>query len=593
MSRPVPVKLPTIPNAPTHTVSVALFIDNKDVSQKPGGLGSISIFNEFNKIPTAKITLSDGQVEKGTFEKSNGAFFIPGKIADIRLGYQNETATIFKGIITKHSIKALRHSASVLELDCKDPSVKMTLVRRSKYFTGKKDTEIFQEILESYKSEGITPGTLENTEFEHPELVQYHCTDWDFLVLRAEANGLVVFADNGKVHIFKPELGMLADHSATWGDNIIDLEAEIDAQTHYPDVETATWDSTTQKVTKQNGDGSSGDVGAALGGLGAVASLGTSLLGIGDGAHDFPKALFGKEKHLLYHGGDMDTKELGAWAKGQKQRAKFSHVRGRVSMRGQDFKPSQTLALKKVSDRFNGKHLISGVMHQVYDGTWRTDIQFGMTAQTFAEMTAETGKSIALTETSGLMAAIRGLHIGVVTHIEGDNQQGKHRIKVRIPYIATQNGQEHDGIWARLSTLYAGDNRGFVFRPELKDEVILGFINDDPNDAIILGSLHSNKNKAPIAATDNNFQKVFFAKEGMQMIFDDDTSKKSIQFNTSQGYSVLLSDGESKLEIKDNNNSITISSSGIQLNSQGSIDITASGNVNIKGRQVHINDPVP
>lgn len=560
-------------NPLTHTVSVALFIDNKDVAQTPGGLSSITIFKEFNKIPTAKITITDGSVENGSFDKSNSPNFIPGKMADIRLGYQNETDTIFKGIIVKHSIRASGRSTSVLELDCKDPSVKMTLVRRSRYFTEMTDKDVFREILGTYSSKGITEGTLADTGFTHPELVQYHCTDWDFLVLRAEANGLVVFADNGTVHIIKPEVGGTADHTVVWGDSIIDIEAEIDARTHYPDVETATWDNTKQELAKENGDGSSG------GGSSAAA---------GSGTHDFPDALYGSEKPLLYHGGDMATEQLSAWAKGQKNRSELSHVRGNVSVRGQDFKPNKTLELQRVSDRFDGKHLISGVLHQVYTGTWRTDIQFGMTAQTFAEASAGTTEGITAPEAGGLMAAIRGLHVGVVTKIGGDDQSGKHRIKVRIPYIATQNGRNEEGIWARLATLHAGKDRGFVFRPEIDDEVILGFINDDPNDAIILGSLHSNTNIAPIDAADANPQKVFFAKEGMQMIFDDE--QKSIQFKTKQGYSILLSEGDSKLEIKDkNNNTIELSSSGISMKSTSNIKIEATGQVEIKGSLIKLN----
>lgn len=572
--------MPPLTTSPTtqsnqlmHTVSVALFIDNRDVTHTPGGLSSISIYKAYNKIPSASITLSDGSVENGSFDKSNSSDFIPGKMADIRLGYQNETETVFKGIIVKHGIRASGRNASVLELECKDPSVKMTLVRRSRYFTEMTDKAIFQEILGTYSSKGISIGTLEDTAFTHPELVQYHCTDWDFLVLRAEANGLVVFADNGTIHIIKPEVGSTADHVAVWGDNIIDMEAEMDARTHYPDVETATWDNSNQAVAKENGDGSSG------GGSGNAG---------GGGAHAFPDALFGNEKHLLYHGGDMATEELSAWAKGQKNRAQLSQVRGNVSIRGQDFKPNKTLELQRVSDRFDGKHLISAVTHQIYNGTWRSEIQIGLSAQTFAASAAEKGEVIVLSEAAGLMAAIRGLHVGVVTKIGGDDQSGKHRIKVRIPYIATQDGQNHDGIWARLATLHAGDNRGFVFRPEIDDEVILGFINEDPNDAIILGSLHNNAHVAPIDATDANPQKVFFTKEGMQMIFDDE--QKSIQFKTKQGYSILLSESDNKLEIKDkSNNTIELSQSGISLKSTSNIKIEATGQVEIKGSLIQLN----
>ena len=85
-------------------------------------------------------------------------------------------------------------------------------------------------------------------------------------------------------------------------------------------------------------------------------------------------------------------------------------------------------------------------------------------------------------------------------HQRTDKREGNHRIQVRLPFVAqTPTGTQSEGIWARLSTLYAGDKRGFVFRPEIGDEVIVGFINNDPNDAIVLGATHSNKYPAPEA----------------------------------------------------------------------------------------------
>ncbi len=587
--------VPTIPSTKdqaTHTVSSKLLVGGKDVTQNPAGMMSLSIYKEFNKISTAKIIISDGKVEEGSFDKSGSPIFIPGKEIDIQIGYQNETESIFKGIIVRHSISASAHRASVLELECKDPSVKMTLVRRSRYFANMTDTDIFREILGDYSGKGVSIGDLATTDFTHPEMVQYHCTDWDFLVLRAEANGLVVITDSGKISIVRLETPSIATHNITWGDNIISFEAEIDARSHYSEVEATTWDNTNQELTKEEGSGNSG----GLGGLPSVPSILSSVastvgditgidLGVQDDRHIFPEALYGSTKFKLFHGGDMATQELSAWAKGQKKRGELSHVRGRVQVRGKDFKPNEAIDLQRVGSRFNGKHLISAVMHQVYEGTWRTDIQFGVSVKTMAQCATD----IAIPEASGLVASIKGLHIGIVTKIGGDAEAGNHRIKVKIPYIASQGG-DNEGIWARLSTLFAGNERGSVFRPELEDEVILGFINDDPNDAVILGTLHSNKNAAPIPASDNNFQKGLFAKEGMQLVFDD--QKKSIELKTQEGYSILISEQGKKLEIKDNNNnSIKLSSSGIDLNSTSNLSITASGNIKIKGAQVRINDP--
>jgi len=51
-----------------------------------------------------------------------------------------------------------------------------------------------------------------------------------------------------------------------------------------------------------------------------------------------------------------------------------------------------------------------------------------------------------------------------------------------------------DGIWARISTLDAGKQRGTFFRPEIGDEVIVGFLNDDPRYPVVLGMVNSSAN---------------------------------------------------------------------------------------------------
>jgi uncharacterized protein involved in type VI secretion and phage assembly len=584
--------LDSAPSSSTHTVSVTLKMDGKDVSQNPGGIISLSVYRELNKVPSAKLIISDGKVEKGTFAKSGSPNFVPGKTAEVMLGYQNKTERIFKGLVVRHSISILQGRASALELVCNDAAIRMTLVRQSKYYIQKKDKEIFKEILQKYSGGGVTVGDLADTGYTHPELVQYHCTDWDFLVMRAEANGLVVLCQDGKVSIVKPEAASKADFAITWGEEIIDFEAEMDARTHFSDVETVSWDSSEQRQASEKGSGNSGGgggLGAAAAGLGgavsAVASAVGIDLGVEDATHHFPDVLYKTQNPRLFHGGDMATEELSAWARGNKKRAELSQVRGRVRVRGRNFNPLQTAELKKVAARFNGKHLVTGVMHQVHHGTWQTDIQFGLSVRTLSQ----TAPEIAMPDASGLVPAIHGLHVGVVTKIAGDTQPGDQRIKVKIPFIAGQ-GENSDGVWARLATLTAGEKRGLVFRPEKGDEVILGFINDDPNDAVVLGSLHSKKNNAPVKASDENFQKGIFAKQGMQMVFDDD--QKSIELKTKEGYTILLSEKGARIEIKDkNDNSIKLSSTGIDMVSKSNISIKADKIVSIKGSQVRINDP--
>ncbi|NQY01464.1 MAG: Rhs element Vgr protein, partial [Flavobacteriaceae bacterium] len=130
------------------------------------------------------------------------------------------------------------------------------------------------------------------------------------------------------------------------------------------------------------------------------------------------------------------------------------------------------------------------------------------------------------------------------------------------------------------------DLRGFVFRPEIGDEVIIGFINDAPNDAVILGMLHSSFKPSPITALDDNHEKGLVTRSGMAVMFNDKNS--TIKISTPGKRVITLDDKKGVIIFKDNKNEITICSEGIILKSNGNINMTASGDVKIEGTNVSI-----
>ncbi|MEZ4691647.1 MAG: Rhs element Vgr protein, partial [Ignavibacteria bacterium] len=71
------------------------------------------IQREVNKIPFAKISISDGDPSAETFPVSNEEYFIPGKEIEIRLGYRSDNSTLFKGLVIKHSNRISNLSAEL------------------------------------------------------------------------------------------------------------------------------------------------------------------------------------------------------------------------------------------------------------------------------------------------------------------------------------------------------------------------------------------------------------------------------------------------------------------------------------------------
>jgi Rhs element Vgr protein len=540
----------TIPSEAPRTVVTCTVISNGNEVSKSYHLLSLHIFKEINRIPGATLVYADGDAAQETFPVSNASDFVPGAVIEIKLGYRGSESTAFKGIVVKHAIKIRERGSSVLVVDCRDEVVKMTSVCKSKYFKDSKDSEIIEEIIDAYSIE----KDIETTTVMHGQMVQYNCSDWDFVQCRAEANGLLCMADDGKLTIKKPEFSADSVVDFQFGATILDLDAEIDARLQYKAVKGATWDFTNQEIL--------GDVEAAEPTIPQAGNLSGSELA----------DVLGDEDFTLYNGGKMPEPELQQWVNAKLLRHRMSLIRGKVTTAGTlDVLPGKIVTLQGAGDRFDGKLFVTAVRHQFEQGDWKTITQFGINPEWFVQ-TYTVQQPLA----GGLLPAIQGLHAGIVTQLEGD-PDGEERILVRIPIIH----KEDEGAWCRISTIDAGNERGMIFRPELNDEVLVGFINSDPRHGVVLGMMHSSALPAHLPASDDNHEKGYQSRSKMKLIFNDD--KKSILIETPGGHKVSIDEDAKKIEMEDlHGNKITMDDKGITIESIKDIILKASTELNME-----------
>ena len=537
----------------TDLVSFKILVDGEELSSVYQVL-SIAVEKEINRIPWAKIILHDGDPASQDFELSNEDLFIPGKEIEIKAGYHSQNETIFKGIVIRHNLK-IRFSGAVLIVECKDLAVKLTVGRKSKYFYESKDSEILEQVIASYSLE----NEIEETNVEHPEMVQYNVSDWDFCVTRAQANGKVCVVDDGKISVVSPDYSQSEKLTLVYGATIFDFDAEIDALNQFENVTSYAWNAADQDLLEIESDTPHINSNGNISPEDLASVIGADLLELRDGS-------------------SMSDAGLQDWANAKSLFNQLSKIRGKVKFQGvHDVKPNTTIELAGVGNRFNGKVYVSAVRHQIADGDWTCDAQFGINPKWFSETI-----DINPLPASGLLAAVNGLQIAKVTQLQ-DDPKGEDRILVRMPLV---NNQEQ-GVWARIATLDAGTERGSFFRPEIDDEVIVGFLNGNPNDPIILGMLNSSAKPAPITASDDNHEKGFVTRSGMKFIFDDD--KKSVTLETPGGKIIKVDEDEGIIQLEDeNSNILKLDDNGITIESKGDINLSATGDVKIEGTNVEI-----
>jgi Rhs element Vgr protein len=515
---------------------------------------SVTVTRELNRIPAATIHIKDGDAASQTFPVSDTELFIPGKEIEIQLGYRSKNETVFKGIVVRHGIRA-RQSGALLVLECKDVAVKLTQGAKSAYFLDKKDSEIIEDVFDSY---GIT-ADVDPTDVDPEAVVQFDSTDWDFILCRAEANGRVVSVIDGAVTVKAPDAAQEPALTVGFGSTLMELDVEMDARLQDEAILARAWSAADQGLAESdaaepteagNGNIDSESLAAVLGG-------GTSIVA---------------------HGGSLGEPELQAWADGRLLKERFARTRGRAVFQGfPTIFPGDTIQVDGIGDRFAGKFYVSGVRHSVVQGNWQTDVQLGLDPELFARAFNVSGLAAA-----GLVPAVHGLQIGTVTALAGD-PDGEHRIRIRMPIVSDSD----DGVWARLATLDAGSERGTYFRPEIDDEVVVGFINGDPRHAVVLGMLHSSAKPTPEPLSDDNGTKGYVSREKLILTFDDD--KKIIRLETPAGNALSLSEEDSGITMADQNgNKITLSTAGITLESAKDLTIKAASTVKVDAVNIEL-----
>ena len=541
----------------TVTVKVAGRAIEHDV-----GLVSVDVRRTLNRLPTAMLVIQDGDLSDTSFPVSDSGKFKPGAEVQILARYADgQDATLFKGLVVRHGMEvgALSGGAPLLRVECRDKAVALTRPRRSRVSVDAKDSDVFTKLIQAA---GLQ-GQVDTTPVVHPSLVQYDCTDWDWLVTRAEALGLVVAVVDGQVRITQPEASAQPVLTLTLGMDIHELEFDCDALGQETGVDANSWDPADLKSADAQGTKPAAPSQGALRGDKAAADL-----------------AFAKSTRVF--AGPLLAAEAKGWATAEAARSQWGLLRGRVRVQGVGrIHPLDGVEIKGVSKAFAGKALVTGLCHRIADGNWTTDLQFGLSAPPHHRR-----PDVASAPAAGLLPPAAALQVGIVEAVAED-PGSQHRIRVKVPAL----GDAATGLWARLASPDAGKDRGFCFRPEPGDEVVLGFFNDDPRQPVVLGALFGSKNPPPSAvydSSDKNNLRGLVTRSGLSLLMDDD--KKQLSLQTPSGAKLLLDDdGEAILISDKHGNKITLDKDGIRITSAKDFQVEASGNVTVKGGKIDLN----
>ncbi len=529
-------------------LNVTVLCNDKEQTGLP--LMAVTVRRAFNRIPWAELVIQDGDMSTGKFACSDGTAFVPGTPVRIKAGFGKESAEIFRGIVVRQGVKIDGQSDSRLVVECRDTASRMTIGRTNANYLKKTDSDILKALIAAH---GLK-ADVTSTALTHDELVQYYCSDWDFLLARAEFNGMLVDVEAGTVTVAAPKASGDAVLALAWGRDLYEFSADIDARLQYKSAQATAWDPVQQKIVQGKAAepaafNAQGDLKGAE--LAEVAS---------------PKVL------RLQTATTQEQEALNAWATSTQLKAALARIRGHLRCLGTALvKPGALVSVKGVGTRFQGNVFVGAVEHTLAGGQWLAEVEFGLDPRWHTMRDDVEAPSAA-----GLLPGVGGLQIGVVQKLDGDPQDAQ-RIQIALPVMQAQT----EGVWARLIQGYASNGFGAFFLPEVGDEVIVGYLNDDPSHPVVLGAVYSAKHKPPYALDAPNDTKAIVTRAKHTIEFNE--KDKIITVTTPGNNKVVLDDKDQSILVKDQHgNSVKLSGNGIALDSPYDITASAQGNIKLK-----------
>jgi phage baseplate assembly protein gpV len=203
----------------------------------------------------------------------------------------------------------------------------------------------------------------------------------------------------------------------------------------------------------------------------------------------------------------------------------------------------------------------------------------------------------------GFMEWVSGLHeskghefsVAPGTVKNNVNLLSEGKVQVHIPALPDFDP------WARIASVGAGSGRGFLWVPQIDDEVLVAFNKNDSRDAYILGGLWSLMNRPP-ATIPTDFLTKRIIKTGVQdsplaHTIEIDDALQSIKITTSTSQQITLDPTQISIQTTSGLLKITMDIVGvppsISIESTGDISLSAPlGTISLDAMNVEISSEV-
>ena len=529
--------------------TIAVYVGEDRTLLTKLGVVSIKTNQQANGIPNADLELSMLQGTWQTFSKNpDVALCQSGQRISVELA-EIEEKVLFAGIITEHALSLSREN-SVLKLQLTHSLVGLDTVIHSQIFSDMTDQQIINNLCPSAIAKIDNKVKMK---INHEQKVQFRCTDWQMLRRCLDANAAWLVASPAGVDIISPRLntapvhllsrdnGLLLDQ-ASWTFSVIDQPKTLSI---------ATWDIGEQKLISDQANSTS----------------------IGSGAFNTNSTkLVNSTAWVVNYSTPQAANETALWAENVLLNLELSRAQGEFELEGSTaYQPGHTLKVEGFGTSFDGAGLITSVSHMLTPAHWKSRVTIGRKG---------------MVPVLDPLLPITGMHVGTVVDNKKNDPKDYNRIRVHVSAI--HEDKLKNQLWARFSMPYASKDSGLYCYPEVGDEVVLSFFENNPCYPVIMGALHNPINKPAIIYDNDNNQKGWVVnrdKVTAKQVFD--VKANTMTFSTGQKSLVTLGEDDG-ISIEGEAGIDITSSAAVKIKGEKGIDITSSAAVKIKGSTIDL-----